>query len=62
MDRKIIDVGYGKVTKVRIGDQQPLAFIGGPCAIENREHAFKMAETIGEICRRVNIPWVYKSC
>ena len=62
MDIKTIVVGYGSVEKVSIGDRNPLVFIGGPCAIESREHAFKMAESIGEICRRVDIPWVYKSC
>jgi len=40
----------------------PLAFIGGPCAIESREHAFKMADLIGNICNKLKIPWIYKSC
>ncbi len=62
MDKKIIEVGYGKVTKVKIGSKLPLVFIGGPCAIESREHAFKMADEIGEICHRVGISWIYKSC
>lgn len=62
MDKKIIEVGYGSVTKVKIGDKLPLVFIGGPCAIESRDHAFKMAAAIGEICRRVGIQWIYKSC
>ncbi len=61
--RKItIEVGYGQVARVKIGDRLPLVFIGGPCAIESREHAFRMAERIGEICRRRGIPWIYKSC
>ncbi len=62
MKKKILEVGYGSVNRVKIGDRLPLAFIGGPCAIESRDHAFKMAELIGEICQRVNIPWIYKSC
>ena len=62
MQKRVIEIGYGSVVKVRIGDRLPLAFIGGPCAIENRAHAFKMAKEIGEICRRVGIPWIYKSC
>ncbi len=62
MHKIIIEVGYGSVSKVRIGDRLPLVFIGGPCALESREHAFKMAELIGRICRRVGIPWIYKSC
>ena len=62
MDKKIIEVGYGSVTKVKIGDMNPLVFIGGPCAIESREHAFKMADETGEICQRLGVPWIYKSC
>jgi 2-dehydro-3-deoxyphosphooctonate aldolase (KDO 8-P synthase) len=62
MDKKTINVGYGSVSKVSIGDRLPLAFIGGPCAIEGREHAFRMADEIGKICRRVGMNWIYKSC
>jgi len=60
--RKILEVGYGSVDKVLIGDRLPLVFIGGPCAIESREHAFMMADRIEKICRRVGVPWIYKSC
>ena len=59
---KIVKVGYGKVKKVKIGGNLPLAFVGGPCAIENRDHAFFMAEKIAEICEKLNMPWIYKSC
>lgn len=62
MNKKIIDIGYGTVRKVRIGKDQPLAFIGGPCAIESRDHAFMMADLIAGICAKLDIPWIYKSC
>ncbi len=62
MVNKIIEVGYGKVSPVKIGRNLPLAFIGGPCAIENKDHAFYMAEEIKKICIRLNVPWIYKSC
>ena len=62
MNKKIIEVGYGSVKKVKIGGNLPLAFIGGPCAIESRDHAFKMAELIESVCSKLEIPWVYKSC
>tara|TARA_B110000495_G_C22763330_1_gene446885 strand:+ start:334 stop:519 length:186 start_codon:yes stop_codon:yes gene_type:complete len=61
MVKKILEVGYGSVNKVRMGDNLPLAFILGPCAIESREHAFKMADSIDKICQRVGVPWIYKS-
>jgi 2-dehydro-3-deoxyphosphooctonate aldolase (KDO 8-P synthase) len=60
---KVISVGRDdKVRSVKIGGAEPLAFIGGPCAIESKEHSFKMAAAIGEICERLKIPWIYKSC
>jgi len=62
MDKTIIEVGYGSVNKVQIGAGLPLVFIGGPCAIESRDHALKMADLIGKICLRVGIQWIYKSC
>jgi len=62
MKKTILEVGYGSVSKVIIGGLNPLVFIGGPCAIESREHAFKMADEIDKICKRIEIPWIYKSC
>ena len=59
---KSIEVVYNKVEKINIGKNLPLVFIGGPCAIESREHAYKMADSIAEICNRVDIQWIYKSC
>ena len=62
INSNVVEVGYGKVDKVKVGYKLPLVFIGGPCAIENKAHAFKMANDIGEICLKLNIPWIYKSC
>ena len=61
-NKKVINVGYGKVNKIRIGDNHPLVFILGPCAIESRDHAFLMAELISNICNKTGVPWIYKSC
>ena len=61
-NKKVITVGYGKVNKVFIGDNHPLVFILGPCAIESRDHAFLMAELISDICNKTGVPWIYKSC
>ena len=63
MDKKfIVEVGYGSVPKVSIGNKMPLVFIGGPCAIESRDHAFAMANSINTICSKLGISWIYKSC
>ena len=60
MPSKVIEIGYGNVKKVKIGGGGKLVLIGGPCAIENRAHAFMMAERIGEICEDLNVDWIYK--
>ena len=62
MEKKIVEIGYGKVKKVKIGSDLPLAFVGGPCAIETRDHALFMADKISKICEKLEIPWIYKSC
>jgi 2-dehydro-3-deoxyphosphooctonate aldolase (KDO 8-P synthase) len=59
---KTIEVGYGKVKKVAIGGNNPLIFIGGPCAIEGRDHTFMMAEAIQTICQKVGVDWIFKAC
>lgn len=61
-DAKVISIGYGDVAPVKIGGNEPLVLIGGPCAIENRDHAFMMAEKIADICNDLGVSWVYKSC
>lgn len=62
MKSKLVEIGYGDVDKVVVGDDRPLVFFGGPCAIESKEHAFFMAESIAKICQKLGMPWVYKSC
>ena len=41
---KKINVGYGDIEKIKIGSKEPLVFIGGPCAIESKDHAFLLAQ------------------
>lgn len=59
---KTIKVGGGDVRSVKIGGTLPLVFIGGPCAIESRDHTFLMAERIETVCRKLGIPWIFKAC
>ena len=60
--KKTIEVGYGDVTPVKIGGTNPLAFIGGPCAIESLDHTMFMAEKVTRICEKLAIPLIFKSC
>ena len=41
------------------GDKLPI--IAGPCVIESRDHALKMAEAIAEITDSLDLPYVFKS-
>ncbi len=47
--------------KIRIGGKNPLFLIGGPCVLENRDHAFSIAREINNICQDLNIPFIFKS-
>jgi 2-dehydro-3-deoxyphosphooctonate aldolase (KDO 8-P synthase) len=49
---KIKEVVYGS-------DDLPI--IAGPCVIESRDHAVKMAEEISAVMARVGLPYVFKS-
>ena len=62
MNKNMLEIGYGTVSRIMIGDRLPLVFLGGPCAIENRDHSFKIADQIAKICKNVGIDWIFKSC
>lgn len=49
------------VGPVRIGGQNSLALIAGPCVIEGEEHLLEVAERLQEICSRVGFPLILKS-
>lgn len=49
------------VGSVTIGGEAPLALISGPCIIESREHALKLASSIAAIARAAGIPYIFKA-
>jgi len=49
------------VAGLNIGGGQPLALIGGPCAIEDERHALMMAERLQRITSDARVPFIYKS-
>lgn len=46
---------------ITIGDDCPLALIGGPCVIESEDFTLKMAEQIAQVCDRLGISFIFKS-
>jgi 2-dehydro-3-deoxyphosphooctonate aldolase (KDO 8-P synthase) len=44
-----------------VGLSRPLFLIAGPCVIESQQMAMDTAGKLKEICRELNIPFIYKS-
>ncbi|MFQ6037484.1 MAG: 3-deoxy-8-phosphooctulonate synthase [Candidatus Aminicenantales bacterium] len=53
--------GFRVGKNVRIGGEQPLFLIGGPCVIEDETHALSLAEQIRDVCRSLAIPFIFKA-
>lgn len=49
------------VGRVTIGNDLPFVLISGPCQIESRDHALRMAEALAGMAARAGVPFVYKS-
>lgn len=45
----------------RLGGNNPLFIIAGPCVIENEDIVFYTAERLKEICRELGLPLLFKS-
>jgi len=50
-----------QVGNFKIGKGEPLFFMLGPCVIESEEQSLKTCEAILNICRPLNIPFIFKS-
>jgi 2-dehydro-3-deoxyphosphooctonate aldolase (KDO 8-P synthase) len=57
---KEVRIGEGAKAVV-FGNSLPLSFIAGPCALESRDHALRMAGALRDIADRLGIGIVYKS-
>jgi 2-dehydro-3-deoxyphosphooctonate aldolase (KDO 8-P synthase) len=49
------------IGSVRIGGNQPLFLIAGPCVIESEDHALMMAERLAEITANAKVSFVFKA-
>lgn len=49
------------IGNVRIGGNQPLFFIAGPCVIESESHALMVAERLAEVTSRAGVPFIFKA-
>src|ERR1700742_4363873 len=46
---------------LRLGANNPLFLIAGPCVIESESHARKMAESVAKITSDAGIPYIFKA-
>jgi 2-dehydro-3-deoxyphosphooctonate aldolase (KDO 8-P synthase) len=49
------------VGNIAIGNDQPLALIAGPCALESRAHALEMSHALVELTGKLGIGLIYKT-
>ena len=49
------------IKNFHISNQEPFTLIVGPCVMENRDHAIKIAEKINKICEETKLNYIYKS-
>ena len=55
-DSNVVNIG-----DITVGGDNPLAFILGPCQLENRDHAMFMAEKITKLCAPSSSNFIFKS-
>ncbi|PHS23101.1 MAG: 3-deoxy-8-phosphooctulonate synthase [Robiginitomaculum sp.] len=60
ISRTIVFRSGTKVEK-HIGNDSPLAFIAGPCALESRNHAMEVAEVLKGISNRLGVTLIFKT-
>lgn len=50
-----------KIADTKLGSNNPLYIIAGPCVIENVDVVFHTAEKLKEICNKIGLPLLFKS-
>ena len=50
-----------KIGDVEIGKNNPIAFITGPCQLENRDHAMMRADKISRLCAKNGAQFIFKA-
>ncbi len=50
-----------RINDFEIGNDRPLVLMAGPCVIEGEEFTLKAASDIAGICRRLDVPLIFKS-
>jgi 2-dehydro-3-deoxyphosphooctonate aldolase (KDO 8-P synthase) len=56
MEQRIVEIG-----DIKFGGKHPIAFIMGPCQLENRDHAMMMAERVANACAPTGSKFIFKT-
>ncbi|MBN2563272.1 MAG: 3-deoxy-8-phosphooctulonate synthase [Phycisphaerae bacterium] len=56
MPARPVDIG-----PFQIGAGHSLSLIAGPCVIESTDHCLMVADRVAGVCRRLGIPYIFKS-
>ena len=50
-----------KLNNISLGGKHPFVLIAGPCVIESKESAFKIARDIQKITKKLKVPFIFKA-
>ena len=56
MTNTLVEIG-----DIRAGASQPLILVAGPCVIESRDLCLRIAEEVSDLCKRLEIPYIFKA-
>jgi len=49
------------IDNIRLGDNNPLVLISGPCVIENKESTLRLAQELKNITKTLGVPLIFKA-
>jgi 2-dehydro-3-deoxyphosphooctonate aldolase (KDO 8-P synthase) len=59
--KRIVEIGDAVSGKIRLGEGLPLAWICGPCVIENQSLMAMTAERLKKLSEKLRVPLIFKS-
>ena len=61
MENKHIKVGGGITKEITMGNDLPFTLIAGPCQLQNRDLALKIAEYMKNLTEKLGINYIFKA-
>lgn len=57
----VVEIPRPRGAPYKVGNDQPLSIIAGPCQLESREHGLEVSSALKEMADRVGIELIYKT-